>query len=117
MRTLVRTSMIVGLALALVCMTAPFGHTQGVYTPIGKCKNYADPSLERPCADIKNYGREKPSWALPDRSATEPAVTLGQSPAWPADNKDKGSLAEWLKAKETRKAKKTSPGHYESEDK
>jgi hypothetical protein len=84
-------------------MTAPFGHTQGVYTPIGKCKNYADPNLERPCADIKNYGREKPSWTLPGGNpAIEPARTIGQSPAWPADgvsidNKDNGKATAFPK--------------------
>ena len=105
MRTLVRTSMIVSLALVLVCMTVPFGHTQevtmpktpcdkcGTATPIGKWPP-GSPQLptwheNRFGTDIKDFGGLKPSWTLPGNS-TDPAQTLGQSPAWPADNKDNG---------------------------
>ncbi len=105
MKTLKKTLMIGCIALAIVCMTAPLGHTQGVttpkaicakcgvVTPIGQCPPGAN-WTDRPCVDIKNFGRQKPAMTLPMGPATEPDT----------------SLAGWLKARETRKAQNTSPG-------
>ena len=104
MKTLIRTSMIVGMALAIVFMTVPFGYTQdsypttktlcpkcGVATTVDDC-SYG-PGLTRvgpttkpgPRLGNEGCGKQKPAitWASP---ATEPVRTMGQSPAWPEDN-------------------------------
>ena len=83
MRTLIVTSMIVLMALAIVCMTAPLGRTQGVETSIGKCPPGA---TDRLCVDIKNFGSEKPAWTIPESHyAEQPTRAFGQCPAWSAD--------------------------------
>ncbi len=77
MRTFIKTSMIGCMVLAIVCLTAPFGHTQGVTAPktlcakcgvvtdIGKCQPI-DKSTDYPCVSINSYGRMKPAEAKPN---------------------------------------------------
>jgi len=93
MKTLKRL-MIVCMALALVCMTAPLGHAQtlckkcGVAAPIGQCPSGMAPGprwdKERACVDIKNYGTLKPAWTIgksPTRGA-EVDSAYGLAPSW-----------------------------------
>ena len=91
MRTLIKTSVIGCLALAIVCMTYSLGQTQGITTPkppskalcakcgvvteIAKCRPVDKPT-DYPCADIKNYGRIKPL-------EPKPNVTLPYGAAQP----------------------------------
>jgi len=76
MRTLKRTLMTGCMALAIVGITAPLGHTQPV-TPIGQC---APGSQDRVCVDIKGNGEAKPAWTLPKSPAAEPARAIGECP-------------------------------------
>ena len=80
MKTLVSTSVIVCMALAIVCMTAPLGNTQGVETSIGKCPPGAS-WTDRPCVDIKNNGRQKPAMEFSG---------AGKASAWGTDIKGNG---------------------------
>jgi hypothetical protein len=74
MKTLKKTLMTGCMALAIVCMTAPLGHTQAV-TPIGQC---SPGSADRVCVDIKGNGESKPAVTLPKSPATEPELAIGQ---------------------------------------
>ena len=113
MKTLVKTSMIIGMALAIVFMTVPFGYTQEVTTPKTVCAKCGvvttvddcsyGPGLTRvgpttkpgPRLGNEGCGKQKPAltshngesiWFRGPRPATEPVRAFGQSPAWPEDN-------------------------------
>ncbi len=95
MKTLKRL-VIVCMALALVCVTAPLGHTQGVATPIGKCSpGTLIPSWDRDraCPDIKNYGAQKPAWRLPGSPATGTDLAYGKAPSWSEEEHPKLGLS------------------------
>jgi hypothetical protein len=93
MKTLFRTSMVVGVALAFICLTAPLGHTQtlcakcGTATLIAKCPPGV---IKSDCADVKDFVR--PNWSFDFRSgaiAVSPSkdsdLVYGLSPAWSND--------------------------------
>ena len=106
MKTLKKTLMTGCMALALVCMAAPLGHTQevtpaksicakcGVVTPIYQCPQGSPNSV---CVDINGNGRAKgfifpatPSkklWTLEDHYLQDLGTVsaYGQCPSWSTD--------------------------------
>jgi uncharacterized protein YbaR (Trm112 family) len=83
------------MGLALMGITAPLGHTQGVETSIGKCPP-GTPTWDQSRVDVKNYDRQK--LTLPNSPATEPVRALGQCAASSddgacIDNKDNDEAA------------------------
>ncbi len=87
------------------------------------------------CVAIHGKGASKAAWAYPENQSKDPEMAIGEcrpgerredcvalhgrgasKAAWatPDNHKSGTSLAEWLKAKETRKAQKTSPVQYQA---
>jgi predicted RNA-binding Zn-ribbon protein involved in translation (DUF1610 family) len=102
MKTLVRTSLVVSMALAFLCMIAPVGYTgeflcancgvENAYP--AKCMN--KPNDQYRCYDIKDSVR--PSWSLNFRSgavdvspAEDPNLAYGLSPAWSSGAPDEST--------------------------
>jgi predicted RNA-binding Zn-ribbon protein involved in translation (DUF1610 family) len=95
MRTLVRTSMVVSMALAFLWMTAPAGYTgEFLCANCGKEITFlkCPPGVKKPqdnynCYDVKDTIR--PNWSLNFRSGAvvvsapeDPNLAHGLSPAW-----------------------------------
>jgi hypothetical protein len=88
MRTLFRTSLVVSLALAFLCMTAPVGYTGeflcancGVDNAYPKCP----PGINKPyehqrCYDVKDIVKPSPVGRV--NTPEDSARAYGVSPAW-----------------------------------
>ena len=71
-----RRLMVVCMALAIICIAVPLGHTQTV-PAIGQCP---PDSRERVCADINGKGQDKAAWKMPESPTTGTALAIGQCP-------------------------------------
>jgi hypothetical protein len=100
MRTLIRTSLVVSMALAFLCMTAPLGYTQEASTPKFLCPNCGvaneypkcPPGMiktsQHGCPDIKDI--VGPTRVVDVRPPEDPDLAYALSPAWSPD----GALGE-----------------------
>jgi hypothetical protein len=100
MRTLIRTSLVVSMALAFLCMTAPLGYTHEASTPKFPCPNCGvaneypkcPPGVykisQNGCPDIKDIVGPIPVVDL--RPPEDPDLAHVLSPAWSPD----GALGE-----------------------
>jgi predicted RNA-binding Zn-ribbon protein involved in translation (DUF1610 family) len=87
MRTLIRTSMVVSMALAFLCMTAPLGYTGeflcancGVENVYPKCPPGVYKISQNGCPDIKDVVKPTPVGVANTPEISERAY--GVSPAW-----------------------------------
>jgi hypothetical protein len=95
MRSLIKISLVVSIALALSCMTAPFGYSQeylcrncGVANEYPKCPPGMIKIFQNGCLDIKDI--VGPTRVVDLRPPEDPDTAFGLSPAWSAD----GALGE-----------------------
>jgi hypothetical protein len=96
MRTLVRTSLVVSMALAFLCMTAPLGYTGeflcancGVANEYPKCPPGVTKINPPACPDVKDIVKPTPVGVVNIPEISERAY--GVSPAWPNGASDENT--------------------------